>query len=319
MTTANLNGSTCVMTVSDEESPVYLRNFGNVLHLVDASGKPIGQQESVDVGVFASECVQRVTVTLAHQGFWHEGLVQVAGKATAVEIKEGLRRCSAARTGYYSARLNSGVTDRDELIEGIVCLRKEVFEQIDLIRTRAEDTDALLSKWDRAGAPAASGGGGQGIIHKIEATTAQLHDELKVGVLSGRFIPSQEQVAAMRVVAKLVNAGAIDLFDDQYVPGGGRVFRALKIGAGMKSAQGVNAEPVSEPEQVTAIQGEAVSFSLDPLEQAVESTVRMLRDEHQQMADTGAKQDSALCDRLGTHLDALLAIQLEQVSSHEHH
>lgn len=61
------------------------------------------------------------------------------------------------------------------------------------------------------------------------------------------------------------------------------------------------------------------SFALDPLEQAIESTVRMLRDEHQQMADTGAKQDSALCDRLGTHLDALLANQLEWVTSHEHH
>lgn len=73
----------------------------------------------------------------------------------------------------------------------------------------------------------------------------------------------------------------------------------------------------SDANPVTAIQGEAVSFSLDPLEQAIESAVRLLRDEHQQMADAGAKQDSALCDRLGTHLDALLAIQLERVTDHE--
>ena len=71
----------------------------------------------------------------------------------------------------------------------------------------------------------------------------------------------------------------------------------------------------SDASPVTAIQGEAVSFNLDPLEQAIESAVRLLRDEHQQMADAVAKQDSALCDRLGTHLDALLAIQLERVSS----
>ena len=68
---------------------------------------------------------------------------------------------------------------------------------------------------------------------------------------------------------------------------------------------------------MAAVEGMAISYCLDPLEQAIESTVRMLRDEHQQMADAGAKQDSALCDRLGTHLDALLAIQLERVTDHE--
>jgi len=63
-----------------------------------------------------------------------------------------------------------------------------------------------------------------------------------------------------------------------------------------------------------ALQGVASGFMLDPLEQAIESTVRMLRDEHQHMRDTGAKQFSPLSDRLAPHLDALLAIQIQRVS-----
>lgn len=81
-------------------------------------------------------------------------------------------------------------------------------------------------------------------------------------------------------------------------------------------AHAVGSAPLcAQVEALTAIQGEATSFSLDPLEQAIESTVRMLRDEHQQMSEAGAQRDTALCDRLGTHLDALLAEQLKRVSA----
>lgn len=66
--------------------------------------------------------------------------------------------------------------------------------------------------------------------------------------------------------------------------------------------------------KVEALQGVSSGFMLDPLEQAIESTVRMLRDEHQQMKDMGAEQDTSLSDRLGSHLDALLAIQIQRVS-----
>lgn len=66
--------------------------------------------------------------------------------------------------------------------------------------------------------------------------------------------------------------------------------------------------------KVAALQGVTSGFMLDPLEQAIESTVRMLRDEHQQMKDMGAEQDTSLSDRLGSHLDALLAIQIQRVS-----
>lgn len=68
---------------------------------------------------------------------------------------------------------------------------------------------------------------------------------------------------------------------------------------------------------VEELQGFTTGYAIDPLESAIDQVVRLLRDEHQQMADAGAKQDSALCDRLGTHLDALLAIQLERVTDHE--
>ena len=110
---------------------------------------------------------------------------------------------------------------------------------------------------------------------------------------------------------------------EQGVPAGKATACEIKAGLRNRSASrdaywahAVGSVPLcAQVKALTAIQGEAISFSLDPLERAIESTVRMLRDEHQQMADAGAKQDSALCDRLGTHLDALLAIQLERVSS----
>lgn len=76
-------------------------------------------------------------------------------------------------------------------------------------------------------------------------------------------------------------------------------------------------EAAAKAPEPAAIQGEAMSFMLDPLEQAIESTVRMMRDEHQQMTEVGAKEDTALCDRLGSHLDALLAIQIERVTADE--
>ena len=219
-------------------------------------------------------------------------------KATAVEIKEGLHSCSAARTDYYSAQLGGGVAGRSDLLEGIDRLRKEMRVQVDQILKRITD----------AGVPVASSGGGISVMQKIDATTAQLRDELKAGVLTGRFIPSQEQVDAMRLVTKLVNAGAIALVDDQYVQGE-QVFRALKIGEGTASVRDLHAKPEAvEAEPMTAVQGEAMSFMLDPLEQGIEQAVRLV-----------AEAEGELAVKLSRHLDALLAIQLEWVTSHEHH
>lgn len=61
-----------------------------------------------------------------------------------------------------------------------------------------------------------------------EAAPVEVVNELKAGIFSGRFVPDSEQSAAMRTVAGLVEAGAIELIDDAYLPGG-RVFRPLTI------------------------------------------------------------------------------------------
>ena len=61
-----------------------------------------------------------------------------------------------------------------------------------------------------------------------EAAPVEVANELKAGIFSGRFVPNSEQSAAMRTAARLVDAGAIELIDDAYLPGG-RVFRPLTI------------------------------------------------------------------------------------------
>ena len=61
-----------------------------------------------------------------------------------------------------------------------------------------------------------------------EVAPVEVADELKAGIFSGRFVPDSEQSAAMRTVAGLVDAGAIELIDDVYLPGG-RVFRSLRL------------------------------------------------------------------------------------------
>jgi energy-coupling factor transporter ATP-binding protein EcfA2 len=64
---------------------------------------------------------------------------------------------------------------------------------------------------------------------------------------------------------------------------------------------------------VTAIQSEAMSFCLDPLESAIESTVRML---NEGVAEP-AKTSTAIAVRLLHHLDDLMAAQLKRVAAHE--
>lgn len=70
--------------------------------------------------------------------------------------------------------------------------------------------------------------------------------------------------------------------------------------------------------KVQAIQGEALSFMLDPLEQAIESTARVLRDEHEHLAQVSAPLNgdvppSPVYKRMSAHLEALLSVQLKRV------
>ena len=213
-------------------------------------------------------------------------------KATTGEIKEGLRTCSASRGAHLGSQPTGFTVPRD---------------QVELIHKRVEDIGALLYRWDSAGKPAAHVDCGVSILQKVEATTAQLRDELKTGVISNRFIPNTLQSEAIRLVAKLINAGAVALIDDQYVPGQ-LVFRNLKMDkedCGLRDSC-ANPLPVAEP--LAAVEGMAIDLSNDPLEQAIDQAVRLV-----------AEAEGELAVKFSRHLDALLAIQLEQVSSHEHH
>lgn len=297
-----------VIALSIDESPVYLRTFDNGLHLVDASGQKLGIQ--IAVATFErDDGVRTATVELAHQGYWHEGSVLTERKATAGEIKIGLRAAGKSNIPTFvpSALCAHGETGPDLEVIGvndIAKLREELLGQLRLIHKRAEDTSALLYRWDSAGLP--PGDGVQGMLARVEATTAQLRDELKVGAISNRFIPNAVQLQAMRLVAKLINAGAVALVDDQYIQGE-QVFRALKIGEGTASVRDPHAKPeVAEAQSVEAVQGEAVSFMLDPLELAIDMSVRL-----------AAEYEGELTVKLSRHLDALLAEQLKRVTADE--
>lgn len=74
----------------------------------------------------------------------------------------------------------------------------------------------------------------------------------------------------------------------------------------------------AQVEALTAIQCETVSSGLDPLEQAIESTARVMRDELERMGELGVTlsgkiPSSTLYTRLGAHMEQLLAEQLKQV------
>lgn len=125
----NPNGSTCVVSVSGKESPVYLRNFGNVLYLVDASGKPLGMQEAVDVGRFAVDEIQRVTVTVAHQGFWHEGLAQGSNESLAKGMQDGLHCCSQSREAFWAVAAAPGMLASGQLERFVVDPLEQAIDQ----------------------------------------------------------------------------------------------------------------------------------------------------------------------------------------------
>lgn len=73
-------------------------------------------------------------------------------------------------------------------------------------------------------------------------------------------------------------------------------------------------------EKIEAVQGEAISFALDPLEQAIESTTRVLRDEREHLAHISKSlgydvSPTAMYSRMSEHLDALLGAQLRRVNA----
>ena len=64
--------------------------------------------------------------------------------------------------------------------------------------------------------------------------------------------------------------------------------------------------------------GECIGFATDPLESAIESTARVMRDERESMAQIsmtvgGDIPSTSLHSRMGEHLDKLLALQLKRL------
>lgn len=73
---------------------------------------------------------------------------------------------------------------------------------------------------------------------------------------------------------------------------------------------------------VEALQGCVTGYAIDPLEAAIESTTRVMRDERESMAQVsmtvgGDIPSTSLYGRMGEHLDKLLAIQIERVTANE--
>lgn len=140
---------------------------------------------------------------------------------------------------------------------------------------------------------------------------------LKVGLLSGRFVPTAAQRAAMHLVAGLVNDGAVALVDDQYAPGQRR-FRALRIGKGADQASAQDmlikieattaqlADELKPSVSPVMVPGELAAFPLGPLAMAISDTAGLL-------ADATGKT----AERLDKHLAQLLDIQLNRVAAHE--
>lgn len=81
-------------------------------------------------------------------------------------------------------------------------------------------------------------------------------------------------------------------------------------------------ELVTILDRAEAIQGQAVSCALDPLEQAIQCTAQVMRDEQSAMAEisqalNGDIPSSLVYKRMGSHLDELLAAQLKRVTADE--
>lgn len=125
---------------------------------------------------------------------------------------------------------------------------------------------------------------------------------------------SNDAKAAMRLVESLINAGDIALAPDRWCED-----RMHFTGAPLRDID----KPDEQVSVGNPIQREAMSFMLDPLEQAIESTARVLRDEHEHLAQismavSGDVPLSPVYKRMSAHLEALLSAQLKRVGDDEH-
>lgn len=81
--------------------------------------------------------------------------------------------------------------------------------------------------------------------------------------------------------------------------------------------------PLNEPRRMRGDFGPELHYAtatLDPLEQAIQCAAQVMRDERDAMADLSKRLDqntlaSSLHDRMGRHLDQLLAAQIKRVTA----
>lgn len=76
----------------------------------------------------------------------------------------------------------------------------------------------------------------------------------------------------------------------------------------------------SAPDKIQAVQGEAISFALDPTESAIRETVELLRDHSVFLAETTMSQAHRdgirfLGEKLNSHLNHLMAAQLKRLAA----
>lgn len=79
-------------------------------------------------------------------------------------------------------------------------------------------------------------------------------------------------------------------------------------------------EVTSALNKIEAIQGEAMAFTYDRLESAIDTTARIMREERDSAIATRGLDGSGptlIYQRLNQHLDSLLTAQLKRVSEHE--
>jgi len=109
---------------------------------------------------------------------------------------------------------------------------------------------------------------------------------------------------------------------------GDTIFNLREQGSASSSKNGEmkisvdTSELVSILDRAEAIHGQVVSAALDPLEQAIQCTAQVMRDEREAMTELCKRLDqgmqaSSLHDRMGRHLDQLLAEQLKRMATDE--
>ncbi|MGE6387364.1 hypothetical protein ACQKEN_17070 [Pseudomonas sp. NPDC078416] len=153
---------------------------------------------------------------------------------------------------------------------------------------------------------------GSGKSHVLELIDRALHDEYGQHVQVASHELSRERYMGSPGTKPKVAETIFNLREQ--APASGKLDE-LKVSVDASAL-------TSAIDKLGAVQGEAVSFMLDPLEQAVESTVRVMQGERDQCSEistteSGNVRTTSLYARLGKHLDELLAAQLKRVTTHE--